>query len=486
MAEDFDPYYKWLGIPPEEQPPNHYRLLGVRLFESDREVIDSVANRHIAYLQDITAGPHLKQAQKLLTELAAARRTLLNEGRKTKYDAALQEELAPPAASVAPTAVPVAQPATGSDSSVRSPNSPSLLRAQALEDTITCPHCKQETVEGGNCVHCGRSLSKKPGGGFPGINTDDSSSGIRLNRGPAVPKSTKSTSARSSGVHRLAKTKKKNNTPLIALGIGGGVLALIALTTITFMVTSALIKPSKPKTPGASPSAPDAPNPSGGGLAGTNDAPVMEISSFALAAQFSFDDAKKPFAGGILQPTVKGAPKRVEDPDRAGGVIQLNGKADQLKFDRPMLSSSVFSIVFYVKTDKAGPTGEGWTSGAGLLDSSVKDGKDDFGVSLLGDKVAFGVGLPRGKTIKSKTSITDGKWHHMTAIYANGKMQLYIDGKREVEASTESGEKSGAAHIAIGSLQTDKNYFQGSIDDVRFYNLALTDGQIRGLLEKNN
>ena len=39
MPEEFDPYYLWLGIPPEEQPPNHYRLLGLRQFEDNREVI---------------------------------------------------------------------------------------------------------------------------------------------------------------------------------------------------------------------------------------------------------------------------------------------------------------------------------------------------------------------------------------------------------------------------------------------------------------
>ena len=30
LQEKFDPYHIWLGIPPEEQPPNHYRLLGCR------------------------------------------------------------------------------------------------------------------------------------------------------------------------------------------------------------------------------------------------------------------------------------------------------------------------------------------------------------------------------------------------------------------------------------------------------------------------
>jgi hypothetical protein len=39
----FGPYHKWLAIPPEEQPPNHYRLLGLPQFESDADVIEGAA-----------------------------------------------------------------------------------------------------------------------------------------------------------------------------------------------------------------------------------------------------------------------------------------------------------------------------------------------------------------------------------------------------------------------------------------------------------
>ena len=39
----FDPYHKWLAIPPEEQPPNHYRLLGFPQFEFDADVIEGAA-----------------------------------------------------------------------------------------------------------------------------------------------------------------------------------------------------------------------------------------------------------------------------------------------------------------------------------------------------------------------------------------------------------------------------------------------------------
>ena len=44
MAEAFDPYRKWLGIPVQDQPPNHYRLLGIELFEADPDVISNAAD----------------------------------------------------------------------------------------------------------------------------------------------------------------------------------------------------------------------------------------------------------------------------------------------------------------------------------------------------------------------------------------------------------------------------------------------------------
>ena len=94
MPDKFDPYYRWLGIPPKEQPPNHYRLLGIELFESDPQLIDSFSLRHTDFLREITDGPHLPDAQRLLNELAAARRCLLDPQRKAAYDAELRDRLA--------------------------------------------------------------------------------------------------------------------------------------------------------------------------------------------------------------------------------------------------------------------------------------------------------------------------------------------------------------------------------------------------------
>ncbi len=86
----FDPYHKWLGIPPKDQPPNYYRLLAIDLFESDPEVIDAAANRQMAYVQQRATGEHTAESQKLLNELAAARLCLLDKKKKPAYDLQLK------------------------------------------------------------------------------------------------------------------------------------------------------------------------------------------------------------------------------------------------------------------------------------------------------------------------------------------------------------------------------------------------------------
>lgn len=90
MADTFDPYYVWLGIPPDEQPANHYRLLGLRAFESNADVIDHAADRQMAHLRTFSTGERASLAQRLLNEVAAARVCLLDPRAKTEYDARLR------------------------------------------------------------------------------------------------------------------------------------------------------------------------------------------------------------------------------------------------------------------------------------------------------------------------------------------------------------------------------------------------------------
>lgn len=95
MANSFDPYHVWLGIPPEEQPPNHYRLLGLTLFEWSPEVIDHAADQRMAHLRTFQAGQNGHLSQQLLNEVSAARLCLLNPDKKAGYDDQLRLRLSP-------------------------------------------------------------------------------------------------------------------------------------------------------------------------------------------------------------------------------------------------------------------------------------------------------------------------------------------------------------------------------------------------------
>lgn len=91
MSPAFDPYHVWLGIPPQDQPPDHYRLLGIARFEDDPEVIEQAADRQLAFLRAQLGTPHRDLALQLQREIHAARLVLLDPRKKHEYDLALRQ-----------------------------------------------------------------------------------------------------------------------------------------------------------------------------------------------------------------------------------------------------------------------------------------------------------------------------------------------------------------------------------------------------------
>src|SRR5689334_9176511 len=92
MSAPFDPYHKWLGIGPDEQPASLYRLLGLRPFESDPDVIDTAAHQRLVLLKSFQGGKHSALSQKLLNEISRARQRLLDPTERAAYDALLREQ----------------------------------------------------------------------------------------------------------------------------------------------------------------------------------------------------------------------------------------------------------------------------------------------------------------------------------------------------------------------------------------------------------
>ena len=92
MSGAFDPYYTWLGIPPAEQPPHHYRLLGIAVFESSPTVIENASDRLMLDIRARSMGSQGRSTQPLLNQIAAARACLLDPVQKNVYDMELYRQ----------------------------------------------------------------------------------------------------------------------------------------------------------------------------------------------------------------------------------------------------------------------------------------------------------------------------------------------------------------------------------------------------------
>ena len=112
MADSFDPYYKWLAIPPEDQPASHYRLLAIATSEQDEEVIANAAEQRISHLRILEMGEQGAIATELIKEIQAARDCLLDAETRASYESQFSDESAPEPVddSIAAPFDPVASP----------------------------------------------------------------------------------------------------------------------------------------------------------------------------------------------------------------------------------------------------------------------------------------------------------------------------------------------------------------------------------------
>jgi len=159
-------------------------------------------------------------------------------------------------------------------------------------------------------------------------------------------------------------------------------------------------------------------------------------------------------------------------------ALHFDGVNDYVDVLNPVFDD--FTIEYWIKTTQTGTSGGNWFNGIGIVDAEVGGSTNDFGTSLSGSKLAFGIGNS-DYTIYSNASINDGTWKHVavTRTKSTGAMAIYINGVLD-QTGTSSNRLSLSApsSLRFGGMQTGVNYFNGALDDIRIWYVVRTQAQI--------
>jgi len=83
--------------------------------------------------------------------------------------------------------------------------------------------------------------------------------------------------------------------------------------------------------------------------------------------------------------------------------------------------------------------------------------------------------------IDSTTTVSANTWYHVAATHESGSDKLYVNGTLEASGSAGSFSVSNAANLRIGSSSIFNLHHQGLIDEVSFFNSALSASDVTAI-----
>jgi len=183
---------------------------------------------------------------------------------------------------------------------------------------------------------------------------------------------------------------------------------------------------------------------------------------------------------GICGSTITITPPVITDNcSIINNALAFDGVDDYVTIPRAV--SGDFTIEYWMKTSQTAPSGPQWYHGIGTVDGEVGGVTNDFGTSLNGSKLSFGVGQP-DVTIFSTSNVNTGNWVHVavTRKQSTGEMKLYINGNLEATGTGSTSTLTAPTGLKLGALQTLVNsYLNGSLDEIRVWNVVRTASEIQ-------
>ena len=165
------------------------------------------------------------------------------------------------------------------------------------------------------------------------------------------------------------------------------------------------------------------------------------------------------------------------------GALELDGINDYISTDFVLDPSlGAFSIFVWIKGGALGQAIISQVDGTGIGDSwlgiTSSDGR------LMTELVPPPIGRFISQPLESNYIITDDIWHHVGFVWDGSHRTLYVDG---IEVSKDTNPllplkySDGGLYIGANKNLDAGTFFSGLIDDVRIYNVALTEEGIASL-----
>ena len=152
----------------------------------------------------------------------------------------------------------------------------------------------------------------------------------------------------------------------------------------------------------------------------------------------------------------------------------------------PFVPPAVNSISIWFNPATDGPTG----LQTSVLFSNIKKyvNHDAIMIYMYAGQIFFGIRNSNGTgySILSNTQIALNQWHHVVCVIDDQKqLRMYLDGVPQTQTGIWIGGYNGQTVSNIGNFIDDDDNFDGSLDDIRIYNRALTEYEILLLYHEN-
>lgn len=108
-------------------------------------------------------------------------------------------------------------------------------------------------------------------------------------------------------------------------------------------------------------------------------------------------------------------------------------------------------------------------------------GQNNFQIRITSAKKLEAV--VNGTTVTYNTTLNTSQWYHIGVIYDGANMKLYLNGALVATQAKTGNIAADASLLTLGrDPSTSTKYFKGKIDEVRAFNMALTDSQFQRMV----